>query len=145
MTIQVVDRIPPLEHWRFRIRPGSWVLVKEGVESYPFSNVLIRAGNGRFMNDPMACAIKNHGPVPPGWYDLGAPEDHPHTMGHYCLPMRPWPGNEMYGREDFFFHGASTVHPLDSSKGCPFTPVGGLYVRERVHESGINVVEVVAD
>jgi hypothetical protein len=139
------DRIPPLNHWRFRIRLGAWVLVTEGVESFPFSKVVIRSGNGRFMNDPSACAIKNHGPIPPGWYDLGAPVDHPHTFGHYGLPMLPWPGNEMYERSGFFFHGASTTHPDDSSDGCPFTPPGELWVREHVHNSGINVVEVVAD
>lgn len=145
MSDLLVDRIPPLEHWRFRIRPGAWVLVKEGVESFPFDSVLIRAGAPPYVNDPTACALKNRGPLPLGWYDIGAPVNHPWSFGRFGLPLTPWPGNEMHGRSEFYFHGAKATAPERSSNGCPFTPVGGLWVREHVHESGINVLQVVAD
>jgi hypothetical protein len=145
VTIQIVDRIPPQEHWRFRIRPGAWVLVQGGVESYPFDSVLIRAGAPGFMNDPTACAVKNRGPLPLGWYDIEAPVNRPWSFGHYGLPLKPWPGNEMFDRSEFYFHGANALHPEKSSNGCPFTPPGGRWVREQVRNSGINVVQVVAD
>lgn len=146
VTPELIEpRALPLAFWRYHIRRGEWGLVQDGAETFPFDGVLIRAGNGPFMNQPEACAVKNHGPLPCGWYDIGAPVDHPQTFGHYGLPLTPWPENVMFGRSGFFFHGAKATDPMNSSDGCPFTPPGALHIRERVADSGINVLQVVAE
>ena len=68
-------------------------------------------------NNPTAQQIHCIGPLPQGWYDIGAPITHPH-LGPLAFPLTPDPANEMFGRSDFFIHGAGGADPANSSEGC---------------------------
>lgn len=68
-------------------------------------------------NNPALQAVHNIGPLPQGWYDVGAPITHPH-LGPLAFPLTPDPSNEMFGRSDFFIHGAGGADPANASKGC---------------------------
>jgi len=52
------------------------------------------------------------GPLPPGYYKMHRPTQHAH-LGQSSY-LEPSPSNEMYGRDQFFIHGAGTK----GSDGC---------------------------
>lgn len=83
------------------------------------------AGAPGFVNDPSATALKAKGPLPVGIYKIGPSEAQHQSLGIFVLPLEPQPGNEMFGRGDFYFHGANAAKDLDgqqaSSEGCIVT------------------------
>lgn len=133
---------PPLEYWRYRIRLASLSLVRNSVETFPFEGAVIYSGHPPFRCDPSACN-RLGGPIPTGWWTIGAPFESKHT-GHYVLSLTPWRGTETHGRSAFQFHGENTRHVGLSSDGCLVSPVGGLWIREKVHASGISPLLVEA-
>jgi len=76
------------------------------------------AGNGEWKNDPSAQDIKDHGPLPQGFYTMSQLiEDDPVT-GLYTIVLVPDATNEMFGRSAFRIHGDSEEHPGNASDGC---------------------------
>jgi hypothetical protein len=86
------------------------------------------AGHLQGRNDPSMESIKNVGPLPRGLYTIEDPVDNTH-LGPMAFPLTPDPKNEMFGRNDFYIHGASVEHPALSSDGCI---IQGLVAREFV-------------
>ncbi len=97
------------------------------------------AGNGDAINDPTCCGIKEHGPLPCGLYEIGAPVDRPESVGRFALPLTPRPGTDMLGRGGFFVHGDNPAENFTASDGCIVAPPA---VRERVAQ--FDVLEVIA-
>jgi len=98
------------------------------------------AGKGLGKNNPAMQDIHGEGPLPCGFYTIGDPIDEPHT-GHYSLPLTPDPGNEMFSRSGFFWHGDNPAHPGESSDGCIVSP---LPLRLAIYESADRRLQVVA-
>ena len=92
------------------------------------------AGNGHGKNNPEACSIKCVGPLPKGVYTLKAPVKHP-RLGPYAIELIPHPDNKMYGRSDFWIHGASNdpKNRGQESMGCIIAPYD---VRKAMWETG---------
>ena len=80
------------------------------------------SGNGPCINDPDKTWVKDHGPIPLGIYIIGAPEEHPESVGAYAIPLTPDPGNTMFGRSGFFAHGDNPQANHSASDGCIVTP-----------------------
>ena len=68
-------------------------------------------------NNPDAISVKGIGPLPPGFYLIGDPVDHPH-VGKLAFPLFPYATNKMYGRSGFFIHGPNLKDIKHSSDGC---------------------------
>jgi hypothetical protein len=100
------------------------------------------AGRGEGKNNPSWQHIVRTGPLPQGWYTIGTPEDHP-RLGKFVMRLTPDFDNEMFGRNDFWIHGASTKprHYGQESMGCiiQFRPS-----RVKIHESGVTRLWVTA-
>ena len=76
------------------------------------------SGNGDFKNVPDAQDIKDHGPIPEGFYTLSELiEDDPKT-GPYSIVLAPDEMNSMFGRSSFRIHGDSLSDPGNASDGC---------------------------
>lgn len=78
------------------------------------------AGRGAGKNNHEMQAVRETGPLPCGWYSIGAPENHP-TVGPYALRLTPLPETQMFGRDGFLVHGAAKDPQKygQESKGCP--------------------------
>lgn len=74
------------------------------------------SGTGTYRNRPEYTFLHDRGPIPAGWYTIGAAVDRPESVGAFALPLTPEPGTEMFGRSDFYCHGDNSVH--DASHGC---------------------------
>lgn len=66
-------------------------------------------------NNPGMITVRNHGPIPPGVYDIGLPYTHPHE-GPCVMNLTPEPGTDTFGRSAFHIHGDNARH--DASQGC---------------------------
>lgn len=96
------------------------------------------SGKGECKNNPDAQNVHNRGPIPRGLYKIGIPMTH-WALGPYSLPLFPAMDNQMYGRNGFFIHGDSTVHPGQASDGCI---VLDRPIREQIIQSGDEQLEV---
>ena len=66
------------------------------------------AGNHDGKNNPEMQDAHGVGPLPRGFYTLdGWEEQHPH-LGRMVCHLTPDPDNEMFGRDGFYIHGASS-------------------------------------
>ena len=94
------------------------------------------------VNNPAFQAEANVGPLPTGYYSIGAPQDTV-THGPYALPLIPNSLNQMFGRSGFLIHGDSVVKPGQraASEGCIILP---KLVRQQIWESGDHDLQVVA-
>ncbi len=63
------------------------------------------------QNNPNRVSVREHGPLPPGNYRIGARNGHGHRR-----PLTAAPGNVTYGRGDFQTHGCPD--PATCSQGC---------------------------
>jgi len=101
------------------------------------------AGAPSGKNHPAMENVPNIGPLPQGWYTIGAPTDSTHC-GQEAMPLRPDAANEMFGRAGFFMHGDDRAHPGDGSDGCivQARPVRDAVVK--FVEAGNNRLQVVA-
>lgn len=87
------------------------------------------AGAPGFVNDPAATALVKLGPLPVGWYGVGAAVDDPVT-GVFTLPLSPLsagnqyglPATDTLGRSEFKIHGPNASKDAGgaqaSSEGC---------------------------
>jgi len=92
------------------------------------------------QNNPAMQAVRCIGPLPVGWYSMSEPFHHP-KLGQITFQLTPDPENEMFGRDDFFMHGAGGDDPENSSEGCI---IQAHDVRQAVADSGIRRLQVVA-
>jgi hypothetical protein len=76
------------------------------------------AGHGVWMNNPDAIDQHGEGPLPPGMYMIGTPEDRLQSTGEFSIPLTPDPTNEMWGRGDFYCHGDNPQQNHTASDGC---------------------------
>lgn len=97
------------------------------------------SGAPGFKNNPADVMLKNEGPIPPGTYTIGAPQD---TVDHgpYAMALTPDPANVMYGRDEFLMHGDNVHQPGTASEGCI---IQARDVREDVWNSMDHVLNVV--
>ena len=99
------------------------------------------SGQPPHTNDPESMNLKGLGPIPEGFYTIGAPYDSPRT-GPYTLPLIPDASNEMYGRSEFKIHGERVEPPAGfASDGCI---VQILAVRVKIWTGGDHRLQVVA-
>jgi len=75
------------------------------------------AGNGEGKNNPAMQNVKDHGPLPRGWYTMSEVIDSPQT-GPFSIILIPDPSNVMFGREGFRIHGDNISDPGNGSDGC---------------------------
>jgi hypothetical protein len=109
------------------------------------------AGHLQGRNNHEMQNVKDVGPLPVGKYIINDPIDSP-KLGPKAFSLTPDPSNNMFGRADFFIHGASIEHPALSSDGCVIQgPVTREYIRIKIGGSPLdsplrllNVVETIA-
>lgn len=105
------------------------------------------AGHLDGRNNPDMQDIKGVGPLPRGTYTINNPTDNTH-LGPIAFSLTPHPENFMFGRDSFFIHGASSVHPALSSDGCIIQgPVTRAYVKKKIGgsplDSPLRVLQVI--
>jgi hypothetical protein len=66
------------------------------------------------VNRPEKQGVSGIGPIPRGWYRIGAPIEF-HGMPT-CMPLAPFESTETFGRTGFLIHGDNTTHT--ASTGC---------------------------
>lgn len=100
------------------------------------------SGHGPGLDNPAMQAVADVGPIPVGFYSLGAPIDHP-KLGPFAIPLIPHDGNEMFGRSGFYCHGDDIHHVGEeiASHGCIVLPPDA---RREMWNSGDHVLKVVA-
>jgi hypothetical protein len=98
------------------------------------------SGSPEGKNDPSKQNIKDVGPIPQGWYTIGAPYNSV-THGPYAMPLFPDPSNQMFGRAGFLIHGDSLESPGCASEGCV---IFDRETRGKIWSSGDHRLEVVA-
>jgi len=99
------------------------------------------AGNHAGKNNPDMQAVHSTGPLPEGSYTIGTAQSHP-RLGPVCMYLDPAEDNQMFGRSEFFIHGASREPASygQESKGCIVLP---RPVREFISNSGIKKLMVI--
>lgn len=97
------------------------------------------SGHPPHTNDPSATSLPNIGPIPKGTYLIGPSYHHP-VLGPVTMNLSPDESNQMFGRSAFRIHGASAVHPEDSSEGCVIL---ARSIRELISSLPDRVLEVV--
>jgi hypothetical protein len=98
------------------------------------------SGHGEHKNDPSAQSMHNVGPIPVGYYTIGAPHETA-THGPYVLTLTPYEQNQMFSRAGFLIHGDSKAEPGAASQGCV---IMGRSVREAIWQSNDRTLKVVA-
>jgi hypothetical protein len=101
------------------------------------------SGFGEGKNNPALQGVPDVGPIPRGYYLIGAPE-HVTTAGPhgpFVLRLVPDVDTRTAGRAGFLMHGDSIEHPGAASHGCIIMPRA---VRELVAASGDRRLRVVA-
>lgn len=101
------------------------------------------SGIGEGKNNPGLQQVHDVGPIPRGFWTIGAPECvnsiGPH--GPFILPLTPNDGTETFGRSGFLVHGDSIQHSGSASHGCIIL---NRHVREQIAGSGDNLLKVIA-
>src|SRR5580658_4798860 len=81
------------------------------------------SGAPGYIGQPTDVGIPDKGPIPPGWYGIGADTG---EKGPLTLPLTPDPETVMYGRSGFLIHGANAAKDVNgleaSSEGCIVAP-----------------------
>lgn len=75
------------------------------------------SGHGPGLNNPDQQSVPNIGPIPEGYYDIGAAQVHP-RLGPVAMPLTPHPDVMTFGRSDFFIHGDNPPANHSASHGC---------------------------
>ena len=91
------------------------------------------------FNNPGAQVLRKIGPLPVGLYALAEPITHP-ELGPLAFKLTPDPANQMFGRDGFWIHGASSTDPMNSSEGCIVLPHA---VRARIADSAERSLTVI--
>lgn len=96
------------------------------------------SGAGTGKNNPDYQCVQDIGPIPRGQYDIGGETNNPSPV---TLPLHPDSNNDMCGRSGFLIHGDNVERPGWASSGCIIL---NRDVREKIRDSGINRLEVIA-
>jgi hypothetical protein len=91
-------------------------------------------------NNPDMQNVPKVGPLPQGLYKFGTPVLQSH-LGPFAIPLVPDPGNQMFGRSDFFVHGDTISNPGCASEGCIILPRA---IRNMLAASPDNDLQVVS-
>lgn len=99
------------------------------------------AGHGIGYDNPKMQNVKGIGPIPCGWYTIGALQNES-GLGNDVMPLIPDAENDMFGRSGFWWHGDEIKNPGKhlASDGCI---ISHLYDRLHVAESGDNRLQVI--
>ena len=97
------------------------------------------SGSGEWKNDPEDQTVKNKGPIPEGFYEIGPPCN-TDTHGPFVMSLTPDPTNQMFDRSGFLIHGDSLEHPGEASEGCIIL---ARTLREAVWSSGDTRLQVI--
>jgi len=127
------------EQWSGHLTCDNWTTGEDGViDTYGY------AGKDYGWNNPFAQDVKNTGPIPEGLYDIGAPDWGTQGLGNPAFRLTPWPGNEMFGRGDFWLHADNPKTLGQSSKGCPIVGLGArkTLADELKKAGGIGILDV---
>lgn len=82
------------------------------------------SGNHQGLNFPPFQTQHGVGPLPTGFYSMGAYIEKDPKMGLCVIRLDPNPGSVMFGRSGFYIHGAASLDThgvtafLNSSEGC---------------------------
>lgn len=79
------------------------------------------SGDASHKNDPSYQEVRGVGPIPAGWYQIGAAYDDEHR-GEFTMALIPHASNKMFGRSGFLIHADSVLHPGTASSGCIIMP-----------------------
>lgn len=74
------------------------------------------SGSIEGLNDPNQEHRRAIGPIPAGWWQIGAAVEHP-RLGPMALPLRPI-GHDAHGRSAFYIHGDNRKQNWSASTGC---------------------------
>jgi hypothetical protein len=80
------------------------------------------AGHGDGLNQPEMQEVHQVGPLPRGFYTIGAPHDDAKT-GRVTMDLEPDAGNEMFERSLFRLHGDNAARNCSASEGCIVMPL----------------------
>jgi hypothetical protein len=99
---------------QFRISAGQISTVDQtGTQSYIRSAY---SGAPGFVNDVSAERMVAQGPIPRGWWTIGADNG---EKGPLTLPLTPDADTNTFGRSGFLIHGDNASRPpQSSSEGC---------------------------
>lgn len=97
------------------------------------------SGSGAPKNDPALQCVSDLGPIPRGWYTIGAERNQPAPV---TLPLEPDPANDMCGRAGFLIHADNVQRPGWASEGC--IVIANRAKREAIRDSGDDRLEVIA-
>lgn len=95
------------------------------------------AGRGSGRNNPDLQSVRSVGPLPVGTYEVGAPFSHP-RLGVLSFPLKPFPGQAMFGRSGFYIHGDNAAG--DASRGCIILP---RWMRQQIATQSVKELRVV--
>ena len=95
------------------------------------------SGAGQLQNDPDSQCVSDLGPIPRGWYTIGAATA---TPAQVTLPLTPDPSNHMCGRTGFLIHADNVHRPGWASEGC--IVIADRQKREGIRDSGDHRLEV---
>lgn len=95
------------------------------------------AGSGPGRNNPSLQCAQDIGPIPRGWYTLGATTSSPAPV---TLPLEPDAANEMCGRTGFLIHADNVTRPGWASEGC--IVISDRTKREAIAASGVTRLQV---
>jgi hypothetical protein len=97
------------------------------------------SGTGIGRNNPAEQETSDIGPLPQGTYTINPAIDRIGTLGPCVMELIPDPGNEMFGRSEFFIHGNDIKN--DASHGCI---VLGPAIRRQIASSADRKLVVVS-
>lgn len=89
------------------------------------------SGFAQGKNDPLAEHLPGIGPIPQGFYLIGAVEEDETRHGPVAIHLVPVAG-QIYGRSGFMVHGDSRSAPGAASHGCIIAP---RPIRERMRDA----------
>jgi Protein of unknown function (DUF2778) len=91
-------------------------------------------------NQPDKQNVADVGPIPRGWWTIGAPFTHENT-GKITMRLTADESTELFGRGGFLIHGDNKTGT--ASTGC--IVIGGGPYRQRIWDSGDHRLQVVRD
>ena len=97
------------------------------------------SGHDLGRNNPAMEEDHDIGPIPRGKWAIGGAEDGTH-LGPIAMPLTALGDTNTFGRSGFFIHGASSIHPSESSHGCVILPHD---IREQIDASDDRILMVV--
>ena len=119
--------------WTYRVETGQLFDADDRLAGTGYSG----AGEGK--NNPAFEQVHDVGPLPRGFYSIGAAYNSP-ERGPLVMPLTAIGGTREFGRGGFLMHGDSVTHPGQASLGCIVMPHD---VRLAVSQSEDRALQVV--